>query len=62
VYLQVEGRPLRPDVVAIAPLLAVLDQTLAWVRREARCANEQQREHLAEVFQAARQELLRRCP
>jgi hypothetical protein len=62
VYLQVEGRPLRPDVVAIAPLLAVLDQTLAWVRREARCANEQQREHLAEVFQAAQQELLRRCP
>jgi hypothetical protein len=34
---------------------------LTWVRRDARCANEQQREQLAETFQAARQELLRRC-
>jgi hypothetical protein len=61
VYLEIESRPLRPNADAIAPLLAVLDAMLTWLRRDARCANEQQREQLAETFQAARQELLRRC-
>jgi hypothetical protein len=61
VYLQVEGQPLRPTADAIAPLLAVLDATLAWVCRDARCANEQQREQLAESLRVARQELLQRC-
>jgi hypothetical protein len=61
VYLEVEGRPLRPNADAIAPLLAVLDAMLAWVNGDARCANEQQREQLTETFQAGRQELLRRC-
>jgi hypothetical protein len=60
VYVQVEGRPLRPDVDTMAPLLAILDQTLAWVQREARCPKEQQREHLMQTLLAARQELLRR--
>ncbi|HWG47128.1 MAG TPA: CehA/McbA family metallohydrolase [Gemmataceae bacterium] len=62
VYLQVEGKPVRPDAATIAPLLAALDQTLTWVRREARCANEAQREQLAENLQTARRELMRRCP
>jgi hypothetical protein len=44
----------------MAPLLAVLDGTLAWVQREARCPKEQQREQLMQTLQAARQELLRR--
>jgi hypothetical protein len=54
VYVRIEGRPMRPNPDTIAPLLAVLDQTLAWVRREARCATGQQRKHLAEIFEAAR--------
>jgi hypothetical protein len=60
VYLEIEGRPLRPNADAIAPLLAVLDVMLTWVRRDARCANEQQREQLAETFQTARRELFGR--
>ncbi|HTU89744.1 MAG TPA: CehA/McbA family metallohydrolase [Gemmataceae bacterium] len=59
VYVQMEGRPLRPDAATMAPLLAVLDGTLAWVQREARCPKEQQREQLMQTLQAARQELLR---
>lgn len=61
VYLQIEGRPSRPSAENVAPLLAVLDATLAWVHRDARCANEHQREQLAQTLQTARQELLRRC-
>jgi hypothetical protein len=60
VYVQMEGRPLRPDAETMAPLLAVLDGTLAWVQREARCPKEQQREQLMQTLLAARQELLRR--
>jgi hypothetical protein len=60
VYLRAEGRPLRPSASTIAPLLAVLDVTLAWVHRDARCANEPQREQLAQTLRTARQELLGR--
>jgi hypothetical protein len=60
VYVQKEGRPLHPDADTMAPLLAILDRTLAWVQREARCPKEQQREHLMQIVLAARQELLRR--
>jgi len=60
VYVRREGRPLRPDTETMAPLLAVLDATLAWVQREARCPKEQQREQLVQTLQAAQQELLRR--
>src|SRR5262249_4906415 len=60
VYMRMEGRPMRPNADTIAPLLGVLDQTLSWVRREARCAIEQQREHLAGTVEAGRRELLRR--
>lgn len=60
VYLRREDRPLRPDADTLAPLLAVLDGTLAWVQREARCPKEQQREQLMQTLHAARQELLRR--
>jgi hypothetical protein len=44
----------------MAPLLAVLDGTLAWAQREARCPKQQQRDQLMQTLQAARQELLRR--
>jgi hypothetical protein len=60
VYVQMEARPLRPSAETMAPLLAVLDDTLAWVQREARCPKEQQREQLMQTLLAARQELLRR--
>ena len=60
-YVSVDGRALRPDSATIAPLLAVLDRTLAWIEGEARCASEHQREQLAETIRAAKQELLRRC-
>jgi hypothetical protein len=60
VYIEVEGSPLRPNRDAMDPLLEVLDGTLSWVQREARCPNEKQREQLVQTLQAARQELLRR--
>jgi hypothetical protein len=60
VYVQAERRPVRPSGEAVAPLLAALDRTLAWVANEARCENERQREHLAGVLGEARRELLRR--
>jgi hypothetical protein len=60
VYVRIEGRPERPDADTMAPLLAILDRTLAWVQSEARCANEHQREQLRETLQAARQELVQR--
>jgi hypothetical protein len=60
VYFQVAGQPMRPAAEVIAPLLAVLDRTLAWIHAEARCPNDHQREHLTEIVNAARQELLRR--
>jgi hypothetical protein len=59
VHVQVEDRPLRPSAETAAPLLAILDRMLDWTTRQARCETEQQRQHLAGVFQAARQELLR---
>jgi hypothetical protein len=60
VHVEVEGR--RPVIAPAeaAPLLAVLDRTLAWVAREARCPAEHHRERLAGVLGAAREELLRR--
>ena len=60
VYVQIEGRPVRPDADRMAPLLAVLDRTLDWVKREALCPREQHREQLMQTLQAARQELLSR--
>jgi hypothetical protein len=60
VYVEVEGRPARANAETLAPLLASLEQTLAWVRNEARCGSERQREQLAETLRAARQELTRR--
>jgi hypothetical protein len=62
VYVQVDGRPLRPDADTIAPFLAALDGTLAWVKDAARGGSESWREHLVEILEAARQNLLRRCP
>jgi hypothetical protein len=60
VYVTVAEKPLRPTAATVAPFLAKLDKMLEWVAREARCENDQQRQRLAGVFEAARAELLRR--
>jgi hypothetical protein len=60
VYVEVEGRPPRPDPAVVAQFTSRLDKMLRWAEREARYANDRQREHLADVFRSARAELLRR--
>jgi hypothetical protein len=60
VYIQVEGQPTPVDGAVLKRFVTELDRMLEWVAREARCKDERQREHLAEFFRAARQELLRR--
>jgi hypothetical protein len=59
VHVQVAGAPLRPAPEALAPLLAVLDRTLAWTDGKADC-DDRQRGHLREVLASARQALQRR--
>jgi hypothetical protein len=59
-YLGIEDRPLVASADTLAPLLAVLDGTLAWLRDAARCDTEHHREQLAETLQSARLELSRR--
>ncbi len=60
VYVRVDGKPPQVDPAEIAPFIAKLDAMLEWVSHEARCENDAQRQRLADIFQAARQELLRR--
>jgi hypothetical protein len=60
VYVEVEGRPLRADPAVVARFTGYLDQMSQWVEHQARCANNRQREHLADVFRSARAELLQR--
>jgi hypothetical protein len=58
VFVDVRGRPLRPAQDTVAPLLDVLATTRAWVRDEARCETDRQREHLLAVLDEARDRLL----
>jgi hypothetical protein len=58
VYVQLEGRPLRLEADTMAPLLAVLEGTLAWVRTEARCPQEAQREQLMQTLRSAKHVLI----
>jgi hypothetical protein len=59
VYIQVAGRPHSPNPDLLAGLISRLDKTLTWIRFETRCENDQQRERLSNVINAARQELIR---
>ena len=59
IYVQVAGQGPRPSVETVAPLLDKMDKMLDWVARGARC-DDQQRQRLAGIFEAARQELLHR--
>ena len=60
VYLQIGGKSPQPSAAMIAPFVAKLDAMLEWVAHEARCENDNQRQHLAAVFEAAKHELLHR--
>jgi hypothetical protein len=60
VYVRVEGRSPPPDPATVAKFLGYLEKMLGWVKEEARCENEQQREHLAGIFREARQALQKR--
>jgi hypothetical protein len=57
VYVQVGGRPPRPDPQALAFVRGHLDGMLEWVAREGRFENDKQRQRLAGVFQSALQAL-----
>jgi hypothetical protein len=60
VYLACVERPLKPSPEMTAPLEAVLERTLGWVRDTANPGSEKHRERLAGALEAARQELARR--
>jgi hypothetical protein len=45
---------------AIARFVRELEAMTAWAQRDARCAKEQQRHHLAGIFTSAKNELWRR--
>jgi hypothetical protein len=59
VHLTVEGQPFRPDADTLAPLLAALERTQAWVAGSADC-DDKQRARLAHTLEEGRDELLRR--
>ncbi len=57
IYFKAEGSPLAPSAETAAQLLTILDRTMEWVTKEARCETEQQRVHLTEVLKAGRARL-----
>jgi hypothetical protein len=61
IYVEVTGHRPRADPVKVAHFIGLLDRMLEWVRSEARCELEQQREHLAGIFRSARQILEKRA-
>lgn len=60
VYVQVQGQPFPVDMISLALLIERLDKMLTWVDTEARFDGERTRNHLTEVLQNARAELVRR--
>lgn len=54
IYLRVAGLSPRPDPAVVSMLSKELDNMLEWAEREARCENDRQREHLAEVIRQAK--------
>jgi hypothetical protein len=60
VYVRFDKQCPRPEPAAIDPFQRVLQDTEEWVSHAARCPSDRHREHLIEVLQAARNELLRR--
>lgn len=62
VYVTVDGRPRPADPTAKAHFAAGLEKMLAWVRNEARCPTERDRERLAAVFRDAQRRLAGPAP
>lgn len=60
VYVCMAGQRVNADQAVVARLVRRLDAMLEWVGHEARSPDEQQRERLANVFRAAKAELLKR--
>jgi hypothetical protein len=60
VYMTVAAQLPRPDPKAVMTLTSHLDRMLEWAQRAARCENDRQRDHLANIFRSAREILLRR--
>jgi hypothetical protein len=58
VYLQVKGQEPPGDQEAKKTLLSHFDKMLEWVDSQGRFENPRQREHLAEIFKNARENLL----
>jgi hypothetical protein len=59
VYVEVAGQPRPIDQDTLTRIATELDNSLKWVREEARC-DEKQRERLANIFRSAKEELLKR--
>ena len=59
VYVLLNGQSPRPSAATIAHFLFAIDKWLGWVAHTARC-DDKHRQRLAGIFEAARQELLRR--
>jgi hypothetical protein len=60
VYVELEGAPLPIDGHALAVFVQYLDDTLAWLAANGRFDTDKQRQHLTEIFEAARGNLGRR--
>jgi hypothetical protein len=60
IYVRVAGQEPPADPAAVRRFLGHLDWMLEWVAQTARCPTEKHRAALADVFSAARAELLRR--
>src|SRR5262249_22045322 len=61
VSIQVGGRSPKGDPAIVTKFIRHLDTMLEWVNHEARCETDQQRQHLAGIFESAREVLRRRC-
>jgi hypothetical protein len=60
VYVLAEGQSPPANPAAITQFIGQLDHMRDWAQTEARCETEQQRQHLAGIFQSARDILARR--
>lgn len=60
VYVEVRGRPFRPERAVVQSLREEIERQLDWIVQRASCAAGARRERLAEVLRAARDVLLRR--
>jgi hypothetical protein len=60
IYVQIDGKRLRPDAATSAPLFAWLDKVQRWVESTPKEQSERDRQRRSAVFEAAKQELLRR--